>query len=854
VRCTKAFFYPVAVEKTEEAAMTNHRKMTKSELIGALETLESRQRQAEQALAESEARYRHLLETVHEQGGMSQSVVEQSWDGIVLVDRRGCIIEWNHSEEEITGLKREQVLGETIWQILVQLVPIEARTLTLSQEIRAVVEQALEAEQVPWFNQVLTIELQRPDGTRRMVESIVYPIRIGAQSLIGSFSRDITERVRAEQALREREEQYRLLFNNTPDAVMLTDPRGDILEANPAACAMLGWTEGELRRVGRTGIASGSDPRWEPAVGERDRTGQFRGELIYRRKDGTEFPGETSSGVFLDRDGRRRTTTIIRDVTERKRTEEDLRMFSRAMAQSPLSIIITNPAGDIEYVNPKFTEATGYTSSEVIGKNPRLLKSGETPPDEYQRLWDTITAGVTWQGVFQNRKKSGELYWESASISPILDPEGVVTHFLAVKEDITERKRAEEELRRRNQDLVTLNAIAGRISHSRTLQDVLAGMLDVVLGLTRREQGLILLLDENGGEPVLGALRGLPAESVDWLQPIWQSPPVTRALESGRTVTIPSSGPVEGPLPWVLSVAVPIRSKARVLGVLTLFGFQGRTLDAQNEQLLTMIGDQVGVALENTRLAEKAAVIEVWREIDRLRSEFVANVSHELRTPLGLIKLFTTALLGQDLNLAPETRQQFLVDIVEEADKLAQIVDNLIDISRQQDNRLRLSKRSTNLDQLIRDVVKTMAVQAGNHPLLYQGPPGPVMATVDRPSIVQVLRNLLSNAIKYSPQGGTVTIDLSEGPRQVIIQISDNGIGIPPEDLERVFDRFYRVPSEETHAVSGIGLGLSISRGIVEAHGGHIWVESILSTGSHFFVSLPHSDSPTPASDSPVSA
>ncbi len=133
-------------------------------------------------------------------------------------------------------------------------------------------------------------------------------------------------------------------------------------------------------------------------------------------------------------------------IVERNRAEEKIRKLFRAVEQSPSSVVITDIEGNIEYVNPKFTQLTGYTSEEAIGQNPRILKSGKTQPDEYIRLWQSIKSGIEWQGEFCNKKKNGELYWEFASISPVKNEEGVVTHFVAVKEDITERKHMEEKL------------------------------------------------------------------------------------------------------------------------------------------------------------------------------------------------------------------------------------------------------------------------------------------------------------------------------------------------------------------------------------------------------------------------
>lgn len=135
------------------------------------------------------------------------------------------------------------------------------------------------------------------------------------------------------------------------------------------------------------------------------------------------------------------------DITQSKQTEQELRKLYRALAQSPASVVITDTEGNIEYVNPKFEETTGYRAEEVLGLNPRLLKSGDKSAEEYRDLWRTITSGRVWRGQFHNKRKNGAIYWESASISPVRDAAGVITHFIAVKEDITSQKRAEDQLR-----------------------------------------------------------------------------------------------------------------------------------------------------------------------------------------------------------------------------------------------------------------------------------------------------------------------------------------------------------------------------------------------------------------------
>ncbi|MEW5843972.1 MAG: PAS domain S-box protein [Bacteroidota bacterium] len=168
-------------------------------------------------------------------------------------------------------------------------------------------------------------------------------------------------------------------------------------------------------------------------------------ETIHKRKNGSLYPVEVH--LQLVEHGSNKTfVAIILDITKRRESDDKIRKLTRGIEQSPATIIITDINGKIEYVNPKFTETTGYTFEEAIGKNPRILKSGEKSPEEYQLMWQTIKAGKEWRGEFHNKKKKGELYWEQASISPIKDSQGNITHFIAVKEDITEMKKLIEEL------------------------------------------------------------------------------------------------------------------------------------------------------------------------------------------------------------------------------------------------------------------------------------------------------------------------------------------------------------------------------------------------------------------------
>ncbi len=193
-------------------------------------------------------------------------------------------------------------------------------------------------------------------------------------------------------------------------------------------------------------------------------------EWRHLRKDGTVFPVRVihSSIDFLGRPAR---LVLIEDLTERRRAEEATRTLVRAVEQSPVSIVITDRAGAIEYVNPHFCRASGYEAHEALGANPRILKSGRTPPEVYADLWRTVLAGRTWRGELVNRRKDGREYAELATIAPVHDAAGAITHFVAVKEDLTDRRAMEaravsaEARFLQAQKLEAVGQLAGGVAH-----------------------------------------------------------------------------------------------------------------------------------------------------------------------------------------------------------------------------------------------------------------------------------------------------------------------------------------------------------------------------------------------------
>lgn len=263
------------------------------------------------------------------------------------------------------------------------------------------------------------------------------------------------------ESLQEMVGKTNSILNNISNGIITFASDGLLTSCNPAVENIFGISSAEIigkpfpRFISSFTSQNSSD---SSPIFENSNIDELLGEKIEvegTRKDGSNLVVE----VIIDKSkGKEHDkpfyTGIVRDITDRKTAEEQLHKLSIIPEQSPSSIVVTDIKGNIEYVNPKFSDLTGYSSDEVMGKNPRILKSGKTSQEEYAQLWETITSGAEWHGEFHNRKKSGELFWEAASISPIKDQDGNITNFIAIKEDITERKRMEDELRETNSYLL----------------------------------------------------------------------------------------------------------------------------------------------------------------------------------------------------------------------------------------------------------------------------------------------------------------------------------------------------------------------------------------------------------------
>ena len=422
----------------------------------------------------------------------SQILIHASPVGIITCKATGEIVSANPALAQMIGATPEQVKTQNFRQLESWK---RSGLLNLAEAALATGQlQHAEINHVSTFGKSLWLSCQ-----------IVPFEHEGALQLLGLIV-DISGRKHSEVVLQSANNRLTAMFEGARDAILLADAEtGIILEANEEAERLL--------NLPRQGIIGRRHVDLHPP----ERADEYRRvfeehlrqprptlvEVEVMNSEGRRIPVEISANHINLPNGRRLFQGIFRDVSERKRTEDQLRKLSRAVEQSPASIVITNLQGDIEYVNPKFTKITGYSAEEALGKNPRILKSGDMPITAYQKLWETITSGGEWRGEFHNKKKNGELFWEAAALSPIRDAQGAITHFLAVKEDITEKKSLEHQFLRA-QRMESLGTLAAGVAHD--LNNILAPILmstDFLRAIATRpsDQKVLNLLHE-------GARRG----------------------------------------------------------------------------------------------------------------------------------------------------------------------------------------------------------------------------------------------------------------------------------------------------------------------------------------------------------
>ena len=600
------------------------------------------------------------------------------------------------------------------------------------------------------------------------------------------------------------------------DPVFVKDAEGQYLLINAATAAVFGKDRSEV-------IGTGPTEQFAGDAGQRVRDSDFRvmrdGIASTEEETLPTAMGErtylVSKSPYRNAEGRViGVIGVAKDITERKRADSTIQRLLTAVEQSPAAVVITNVAGEIEYVNRKFSDITGHAQAGVIGRNPRFLKSGLTPLATYQELWATILSGAVWHGEFQNRRKNHELYWNRATISPVKDANGTVTHFVAIQEDVTEQKRA----------AVALLESEGRY---RAVADA---TFDGIL------------LSRNG--TILDANRGITEifgyQRVDIV---------------GRTMdqfVAPES-----------RVEVQRLFGASVEGVFEVVGLRKDGTKVRLECIVrntTHEGEPARLtALRD--VSHRRLLEEQLRQSQKMEAvgRLAGGVAHDFNNLLTVITSYSQ-LVMEDMGAA-DPRRADLTEVQKAANGAATLTRQLLAFSRQQV----LEPKVIALDEVVAGAGKMLKRLIGEDiELVTVLAPDLWAVKADPGQIEQVVMNLAVNARDAMPDGGKLTIEtvnqelgqeyteehrLVPPGSYVLLSVSDSGTGMDEATQARLFEPFFTTKAQG----KGTGLGLATVYGIVKQSGGFIWVYSELGRGTTFKVYLPRVDEAVSAPSAPAS-
>ncbi|MHC9540676.1 MAG: PAS domain S-box protein [Vulcanimicrobiota bacterium] len=850
-------------------------------------------------------------------------------DLIFVLSHSGDIVEFRAGREEELAMRPEVFLNRNISEVL----PGE-----LSGQFMERIDDIIAGKTGDPIQYEMMV-----DGTAGYYEARLS--RFGDDKVLAIVS-NISWRVKADRALRNSEENYRSLFYNSPDGYLIFR-EGRFVDCNKVAEKMIGYDRSAL--IGKTPCLI--SPEYQPngkksedyvveVVRDTFLQGHNAFEWMHRRSDGRDILVQVKTSV-MDLNNDKVLVVAWRDITQQRKSEEQIRKLSRVVEESPVFVVITDTEGTIEYVNASFLKRTGYTHDEVIGLNPRIVKSGLHSGEFYRELWETILSGKEWSGQICNRAKNGERYWEKAYIIPIIDEKGAISNFVGIKEDITEQRKItraiEESEERLNyaQELASmgsweLDVVTGRVSWSRNYYRLIGEdpsrpplsleemkqrihpddreLFELELQDMEQKQSpgkMIFRLIMHGGNikwiranivpqfdgSRLVSVRGISLDITDRMENEAEIRKLNMAIEQSPVVFLINDldGIITYVSPAFLSLTGYSSDEIRGKHVSILRAEKtndalyddlrqtvqaGRTWHAEwfgrkkngeeypERVTISPILDEKGRMVsclsikEDLTIQKKAQHEQIARQAaeqaNRAKSVFLANMSHEIRTPLNAIIGFSQ-ILKRNAAL-PENQREQVQTILRSGEHLLSLINDVLDLSKIEAGHMRLINADFCLDDLLNSLETMFRLRVrdkGLQLIVERHGSVPGFVNADEGKLRQVLINLLGNAIKFAKKGSiTARFRVEEVPDfdakycleeagclHLKVEIEDTGPGISDEDLAHIFESFHQ--SEAGREAGGTGLGLTISRNLIEMMGGSIAVESRLGEGSIFRFHVP---------------
>ena len=728
-------------------------------------------------------------------------IINTMSDPVFVKDDQCRFVLVNNAEVKLTGLTREKQMGKTT---LESYPKNEADTFLKNDRtvLKTGKESVSEEHLTDQNGKILTIVTKK---TR-------YVDAAGNKFLVGVI-RDITERVRSEQQLRESEEQYRVLTESATDQIFLLDKKHRYLSANRALLKLFKKPIDKI--VGKPITDFFPKDTVDKIINNIDFVFKFGHPKTNFEEEvqigGHIFYSNVSLNPIKDSKGRVIAVAgIVRDITKLKMEEEQLLKLKLGFERSTQVMFMTGPDGKIQYVNPAFEKTYGYKADEVIGKTPRVLKSGQQSLQFYKGFWNQLLKGKSFNGEVINKTKKGDLLNIQNSVNPILGPNRNIQGFLAIQTNITDQKITELELTKSYEDLE-------RRVEERTSE------------LAFKNTFLNLEMDNSNNGTLIVDPHGKVLSTNRRFAELWDIPKTLLKTKDDKKLLDFVLSQLKDPDEFVHEVNRLYAHPKEISKVVVEFK-DGRVFDRYSAPLISPEGAHFGRLWSFRDMSAEAA-------IDRAKTEFVSLASHQLRTPLTAIKwlleeLFRKGKLDSD-------QLDKMLDIQSSTERLIKLVNDLLNVSRLESGAVPLDRQEFAIGPVLDHAVRESKLHAPDVEMTVQVEPTGLAADGDPERVHQVVANLLENAVRHSPEGGAVRVRARRGPRGVRIEVLDDGPGIPDDEVTRVFERFYRSDSARAAKDGGAGLGLAIAQWIVELHGGEIHPERREPHGCRMVVTIP---------------
>ena len=616
------------------------------------------------------------------------------------------------------------------------------------------------------------------------------------------------DRMKSEQALRESENQFRTLFEHAGEALFLINSEGRFVDVNQRACNSLNYSRKKLLSMFIPDVDSMHTIELFKKIFEELKNQQpITLVSKHRRKDGSLFPVEIRSGC-IEIKGIPHIFSMVRDITYREKSEEELKKLSTAVEQTADNVIITDINGSIEYVNPAFETLTGYRAKEVIGKTPRVLRSGGHDKKYYKNLWNTVLNGKVFRGILINKKKDGKLFYEEKTITPLKDKEGNITHFLSTGKDITERKSSEIALKESEEHLSSIyNSVSDAIF-------VIDPQKQCIVESNKQASKITgYSLNELVGMKV----KDLHPDDMNIISEVFE---VVLEKGSARSNQFSCRKKNGDTIPMELSCArLIIKDKVFILA---------SARDISERQIAEK------KRAEALLMTEKAA---------RLSSlgTMAAGISHEINQPLTALKIRVDGMLMWDMSkkkIEVDNLRNNLQFVSDQVDRIDDIIKQMRVLAS---NKKAETGENVNINMVIRNSLSLIRQKISSKGIMVV-----LMLAEDLPdfngrltSMQQVVINLAFNAIdamdSINNNNKKITFATNFENDECLLKIRDNGPGICAEDLDRIFDPFFSSKSSG----DGMGIGLSVTQQIVISLGGTIKAENNKEGGACFTVAIP---------------